>query len=148
MASHAVIRAAIHDDLNGLLAVYRFLNPGEPIPDETKASRVWRDLLDSKDTTIFVAELENTPVATCQLTIVPNLTRGTRPYALIEKVLTHSAHRRAGFGRAVMQAALEAAWGHECYKVMLASGRPMSLDRQDQYVCGNIYDNAKHQYYF
>jgi hypothetical protein len=40
MASHAAIRAAIRDDLNGLLALYRFLNPKDPIPDETKVSRV------------------------------------------------------------------------------------------------------------
>jgi hypothetical protein len=46
MASHAVIRAAIHHDLNGLLALYRFLNPKDPIPDETKLRDAWRDLLD------------------------------------------------------------------------------------------------------
>jgi GNAT superfamily N-acetyltransferase len=124
MASHAVIRAAIHDDLDGVLALYRFLNPKDLIPDGAKVSRAWRNLLDSKGTTILVAERDKTLVATCTLTIVPNLTRGVRPYAVIENVVTHSAHRRAGFGRAVMEAALKAAWGHGCYKVMLASGRP------------------------
>jgi GNAT superfamily N-acetyltransferase len=123
MVGHAVIRAAIHDDLDGLLALYRFLNPKDPVPDETKLHDAWRDLLDSKGATIFVAEVGNTLVATCMLTIVPNLTRGARPYAIIENVVTHSSYRRAGFGRAVMQAALKAAWEQDCYKVMLASGR-------------------------
>jgi GNAT superfamily N-acetyltransferase len=124
MASDAVIRAAIHDDLDRLLELYRFLNPRDPVPDETKLRVAWRDLLSSKGTTIFVAEFASTLVATCTLTIVPNLTRGVRPYAIIENVVTHAAHRRAGFGRSVMQAALKAAWEHDCYKVMLASGRP------------------------
>jgi GNAT superfamily N-acetyltransferase len=124
MASHAVIRAAIHDGLDGLLELYGFLNPRDPVPDEAKLRETWRELLDSKGTTIFVAELETTLVATCTLTIVPNLTRGARPYALIENVVTHAAHRQAGFGRAVLEAAVKSAWEHDCYKVMLASGRP------------------------
>jgi GNAT superfamily N-acetyltransferase len=124
MASHAVIRAAIHDDLDGLLELYGFLNPKDSIPNETKLRQAWRDLPDSKATTTLVAEHKNALVATCTLTIVPNLTRGARPYAIIENVVTHSAHRRAGFGRSVMEAALKTAWEHDCYKVMLASGRP------------------------
>lgn len=124
MTSRAVVRIAIYDDLDGLLELYRFLNPKDPISDNTKVAGAWRDLLDSKGTTIFVAELENTLVATCTLTIVSNLTRGARPYAIIENVVTHAAHRRAGFGRAVMEAAVKSAWEHDCYKVMLASGRP------------------------
>jgi GNAT superfamily N-acetyltransferase len=124
MASDAVVRAAIHDDLDGLLELYRFLNPGDPVPTQAKLRDAWRELLDSKGTTIFVAEHENTLVATCTLTIVPNLTRGARPYAIIENVVTHAAYRRAGFGRSVMEAALKAAWDQDCYKVMLASGRP------------------------
>src|SRR5438270_2299391 len=98
MASTAAIRAAIHGDLHRLLELYKFLNPRDPIPDETKLRNAWRDLLGSKVTTTFVAELGNTLLATCTLTIVPNLTRGVRPYAIIENVVTHSAHRRAGFG--------------------------------------------------
>jgi GNAT superfamily N-acetyltransferase len=124
MAGYAVVRIAIDGDLDGLLELYGVLNPGDPIPDQTKLREAWRDLLQSKGTTILVAEHENTLIATCTLTIVPNLTRGVRPYAIIENVVTHSAHRRAGFGRSVMQAALKAAWAQDCYKVMLASGRP------------------------
>jgi predicted GNAT family N-acyltransferase len=80
--------------------------------------------LDSKGTTIFVAERENTLIATCTLTVVPNLTRGARRYAIIENVVTRSVHRRTGIGRCVMQAALKTACDQDCYKVMLASGRP------------------------
>jgi GNAT superfamily N-acetyltransferase len=70
----------------------------------------------------MVAEAAGELVSTCTLVIVPNLTRGARPYGLIENVVTHSRHRRTGLGQAVLSAALKAAWNADCYKVMLATG--------------------------
>ena len=54
--------------------------------------------------------------------IVPNLTRGAKPYGLIENVVTDAAYRRRGLGRQVLHAALEKAWQEHCYKVMLLTG--------------------------
>ena len=56
------------------------------------------------------------------LVIMPNITRGARSFALIENMVTHAAHRGQGLGRAVLAAALDAAWAAHCYKVMLATG--------------------------
>ncbi len=53
---------------------------------------------------------------------VPNLTREARPFAVIENVVTHSAHRNRGFGRAILRAAVAAAKNAGCYKVHLATG--------------------------
>jgi GNAT superfamily N-acetyltransferase len=61
-------------------------------------------------------------IAACNACIIPNLTRGARPYALIENVVTHASHRRRGIGMKVMQALLERCWARGCYKVMLMSG--------------------------
>ena len=63
-------------------------------------------------------------VATCSLIIVPNLSRGARPYAIIENVVSDAAHRGQGHGRAVLQAAMRAAREAGCYKVAPATGRP------------------------
>jgi len=63
------------------------------------------------------------PVATCVLHILSNLTRGARPYGLIENVATHREFRNRGFGTALLDHALECAWEENCYKVMLLSGR-------------------------
>jgi GNAT superfamily N-acetyltransferase len=61
-------------------------------------------------------------VSSCTLAIIPNLSRGARPYGVIENVVTHVTHRRTGLGRAVLHAALDRAWSAGCYKVMLATG--------------------------
>ena len=61
-------------------------------------------------------------VSTCYLNVIPNLTRGARPYGVIENVVTHADHRNRGYGKQVIQHALEAAWAMGCYKVMLLAG--------------------------
>jgi len=55
--------------------------------------------------------------------IIPNLTRGCRPYGLIENVVTDENHRGKGYGKAVVGAALSHAWSAHCYKVMLMTSR-------------------------
>nr|WP_159586532.1 GNAT family N-acetyltransferase [Chelativorans xinjiangense] len=116
------IRPAKPDDLPGILALYRQLNPGDPILDLDAAEAAWSVLLSSGLTTPFVAEIEGLLVSSCTLAIVPNLSRGARPYGVIENVVTHTDHRRTGLGRAVLQAALHKAWEANCYKVLLATG--------------------------
>ena len=61
-------------------------------------------------------------MSTCTLILVPNLTRGGRPYGLIENVVTHPDYRRRGLGTSVLKRALQAAWERNCYKVMLLTG--------------------------
>jgi GNAT superfamily N-acetyltransferase len=120
--SEIIIRAAKHADLAGLLDLYRHLNPDDPTPDPTKAETAWSILIRSDLASVIVAEVAGVLVSSCTLVIVPNLSRGARPYGLIENVVTHAGHRRAGLGRAILAAALDAAWQADCYKVMLATG--------------------------
>jgi predicted GNAT family acetyltransferase len=61
-------------------------------------------------------------IATCTAAIVPNFTRGARPYAVIENVWTHPEFRRRGLGSAVLGQLLSRCWEANCYKVMLLSG--------------------------
>ncbi len=119
----AGIRAAVAADLGGLLTLYTHLNPADPPPDAAAAEAAWARLLADDAITVFVLDLpDGLLAATCTLVIVANLTRGARPYGIIENVVTHAAHRGRGHGRAVVQAAIEAAREAGCYKVSLATG--------------------------
>lgn len=89
---------------------------------EAEARAPLRALLDSPLARLLVAEQDGTLRATCLLLVVPNLMRGARPFGLIENVVTHPLHRRRGWGRAVLQAALAEAWTAGCYKVTLVTG--------------------------
>jgi len=118
----ALIRLAVQSDLPELLELLGHLNPDDPLPDPAKTDAAWALLLGSGLCHVFVAEVGRALASTCTLTIVPNLTRGVRPYALVENVVTSPPHRRTGLGRLVLSAALQAAWEADCYKVMLATG--------------------------
>ncbi len=120
--AEVVIRPAKPDDLPGILSLYRQLHPADPGLDVASAEPTWSALLSSGLTTPFVADLAGLLVSSCTLAIVPNLSQGGRPYGVIENVVTDEGHRRKGLGRAVLHAALDAAWSADCYKVLLATG--------------------------
>jgi ribosomal protein S18 acetylase RimI-like enzyme len=117
------IRAATSDDLPEVLELYRHLHASDAPLDAAVAERVWSTLLTSGFTTVIVAETATVLLASCTLAIVPNLTRGGRPYGVIENVVTHADHRQQGLGHRVLAHALELAWAADCYKVSLATGR-------------------------
>lgn len=70
----------------------------------------------------FVAEEAGTLAGSCNITIIPNLTRGGRPFAVIENVITDIAYRRRGIGRSLIEMAVAYAKESNCYKVQLLSG--------------------------
>ncbi len=76
----ADIRPARLDDLLGILALYRQLNPCDPVLDAAAAEQAWSALLSSGLTTPFVADIAGLLVSSCALAIIPNLSRGGRPY--------------------------------------------------------------------
>jgi hypothetical protein len=76
----------------GVLELYKYLNPYDPVPQPSEAARQWAKLMDTAR--VFVADLHGTLVSTCVLVIVPNLARGARPFAVIENVVTHPDHRQ------------------------------------------------------
>jgi len=116
-------RHAVWDDLTSLRALHLHLNPNTPVLSEDTALAIWCDMLARPGATVFVREVQAQLVATCMLITAPNLMRGGRPHGLIETVVTHRDFRRQGHGRAVVQAALDAAWAEGCHNVMLLTGR-------------------------
>ncbi len=118
------IRRIAPTELPELLKLYAVLHPEDPLldPAQSQVHEVWNRILGSDHWRYYVAEHNGRLVATCTLSIIPNLTRGLRPYGLIENVVTHPDFRRRGFATAVLRFALAEAWGASCYKVLLESG--------------------------
>ena len=117
-----VIRVAERRDLAALLKLYPHLNPDDPDVPPAEAERIWDQFLRYGGSAIFMGLVGTTPVTTCTLVVIPNLTRGGAPYGLIENVVTDAAHRKKGYGQAVLKVAIAAAWQQRCYKVMLLTG--------------------------
>lgn len=116
------IREAEDDDLPPLLALYRHLDPNDAETTLDDARVRLALLRRYPGSGILVGCVDGALVTSCTLVIVPNLTRGGMPYALIENVVTHADHRGKGYGTALLKAAAAAAWRADCYKVMLLTG--------------------------
>jgi GNAT superfamily N-acetyltransferase len=120
----ASVRPLVETDLDELLNLYPHLHADDaPLPGRAEVEHVWRAALTMAGSRYYGAFDGPLLVAACAVIVVPNLTRGCRPYAVIENVVTHRDHRRQGWGRSVMTAAMDFAWSQHCYKVMLLTGR-------------------------
>ncbi len=118
------IRPLAAGDLQALLALYQHLHASDdPLPSPARVEAIWADLVADPHNLYLGGFVGDQLVASCVLTTIPNLTRGCRPYGLIENVVTHGAFRQRGFGKAVLQHALQQAWAQGCYKAMLMTGR-------------------------
>ena len=124
MQDSVTIRPIRADELPVLLSLYRHLHPGDPeLSISTDIERLWQRILADPQLRYLVAEVSGRVASTCTLTVIPNLTRGARPYGVIENVVTHPDFRQRGIGTQILQAALALAWEQDCYKVMLLTGR-------------------------
>lgn len=117
-----VIRECKEEDLAGLLTLYAELRPNDPVLAPSVAREALRRLLAEPGVRLLVAEVEGQLAASCQLGVIPTLTNGGKPFAIIEHVITAAAFRRQGLSQQVIARALAIAWEMECYKVMLLSG--------------------------
>lgn len=115
-------RVATRADISALIALYDHLHAGDEKPTDRRAVEVFEQLRSFHGSAIFVGEVDNRLIAACTLIVIPNLTRGGRPFGLIENVVTHADFRRRGLGKLVLDAASDTAWKCDCYKVMLMTG--------------------------
>jgi GNAT superfamily N-acetyltransferase len=122
MEDELQIISATKDDLPSLLKLYRHLISDDPILNEADASKILDQLHKYQGSSILIGLIDGEIVSSCTLIIIPNLTRGGTPYALIENVVTDERFRKRGYGHAILKSATDTAWKHGCYKVMLLTG--------------------------
>ena len=122
MASEMIIRELEKADLTRLLTLYTQLH-SNPMPEQDQGLlMLWNEILADRNHHILGAFVGEGLVSACVVIIVPNLTHGQRPYALIENVITAEAHRKQGYASAVLAAAKKMAEENRCYKIMLLTG--------------------------
>lgn len=127
MLKEPSIRDLERQDLDSLLALYRHLHEqDDPLPDRAQVEALWSAILRDPAQIYLGAFIDGILVAACNACVVPNLTRGARPYAVIENVVTDAEHQRRGIGAKVMRALLDRCWSRKCYKVMLMSAMKRS----------------------
>jgi N-acetylglutamate synthase-like GNAT family acetyltransferase len=118
-----MIRTAVKEDLKEILDLYKFLSSDEDYTLDENYAKVWDNILGQSDVVqYFVYEKDNQIVCSACISVVPNLTRNGRPYAVIENVVTHPDHRRKGYGKEIIQRCINYAKNRNCHKVMLLSG--------------------------
>ena len=139
------IRRAEPADLDQLLVLYRELNPADPELTADTARTAYSEMLAHPGLSIFLACVDDSAVSTATLLIIPNLTRGTRPYALVENVVTLEAQRGKGYARAVIKRAIDVAFAAGCYKVMLLTGRQREDIHRFYQSCGFVQNKTGFQ---
>jgi len=115
-----MIRLAHEHDLPRLLELYTHLHETS-VPDELPEA-LWHEILADPNHYIIVAEQDDRLVSSCVLLVVPNLTRGQRPYAWVENVVTHADYRKRGLAGTVLAFAKDIAIQRNCYKIALMTG--------------------------
>ena len=117
-----MIREITDRDFDGLMTLYMQLH-NNPFPEkDERVLGIWQEILADRNHHIIVAEEDGRIVSSCVCVIIPNLTRGQRPYAFIENVITDEAYRRRGLAKACLDHAREIAKRENCYKMMLLTG--------------------------
>jgi len=117
-----MIREINSNDFDSLMKLYMQLHDN-PFPEkDERVMSVWEEILNDPNHHIVVAEENGEIVSSCVCVIIPNLTRGQRPYAFIENVITDENHRKRGLATACLDYTREIAKKENCYKMMLLTG--------------------------
>ena len=135
-----MVREAVYADLEGLLELYLHLHETR-VPEDSGALRdAWRQIMSDENHHILVDDEGGLLVASCVCVIIPNLTRGVRPYAFVENVVTRADYRRQGRATACLERAKEIASRAGCYKMMLMTGSKSAETQGFYRKCG--YNSA------
>lgn len=117
-----MVREVKETELNALFQLYTELHDN-PVPSVTAQIKgLWDQIMADRNHHIIIAEENGMIVSSCVCIIIPNLTHGQRPYAVIENVVTSRQYRRKGYAAACLDYARQIAIDNQCYKLMLLTG--------------------------
>lgn len=117
-----MVREAMEKDLDEVLRLYLFLHE-KSIPEQSEhLISAWNQIVEDKNHHLILNVIDNKIVSSCACVIIPNLTRGVRPYAFVENVVTHKDYRGKGYATECLRYARDIAVKQNCYKMMLLTG--------------------------
>ena len=117
-----MVREIYESELNELLELYLHLHE-DTVPQMTdNLKKTWNTIVKDDNHHIIVYETDGKIVSSCVCVIIPNLTRGIRPYAFIENVVTHFDYRGQGYATECLNYAKRISEQINCYKMMLLTG--------------------------
>ena len=130
-----MVREIKREDLKELLELYLYLHEDSVPEIDSHLEKTWDAIMNDDNYHIIVKEVDGKIVSSCTCVIIPNLTRGIRPYAFVENVVTHEDYRKKGYARECLNYAKEISVRENCYKMMLLTGskKPETL---------RFYENA------
>lgn len=117
-----MVREIKESELNELLELYLYLHE-DTVPEMSdNLKETWNSIMRDDNHHIIVNEIDGKIVSSCVCVIIPNLTRGIRPYAFIENVVTDENYRGRGYATECLNYAKQIAEDAGCYKMMLLTG--------------------------
>jgi len=116
------IRQAEEADLDEVLRLYAQpdFDNGQILPIE-EARALYRRFFDYPDYKIYLAEIDGRVIGSFALLVMFNLGHCGAPSAIIEDIVVDPDMQGRGFGRDMMQAAMNMAREKKCYKLVLSS---------------------------
>lgn len=117
-----MVREIFNDELDELLNLYLYLHEDSVPEMSDNLRKTWETIMNDSNHHIIVKEIDGHIVSSCVCVIIPNLTRGIRPYAFVENVVTHEAFRGKGYATECLNYAMEISRKENCYKMMLLTG--------------------------
>jgi GNAT superfamily N-acetyltransferase len=120
----AQVRLARMGDLDAVVRLLASLHDEKRTDEATPAERdAFERILRQPMRRVLVADLGGRVVGTADVLVVENLSRGVRPWAIVENVVVDPGSRRRGVGGALINAATDFADESGCYKIQLVSNR-------------------------
>lgn len=117
-----MVREARENELRQILELYLHLHEKSVPETDEHLKNTWETIVRDKNHHIIVREADGKIVSSCVCVIIPNLTRGIRPYAFVENVVTHADYRGRGYATECLRYAERIAREAGCYKMMLLTG--------------------------
>src|SRR5450631_3187992 len=117
-----MFRAAKASDFEDIMRLYRQLHPDDPAMHDGSDAAAFDQILKAPALHLFVLEVNCSIVATTYLNVIPNITRSTSPYALIENVVVEESLRGTGLGKG----------NHVCHARGRMRGGVLQVDAYDE----------------